>query len=93
MKKSYEIEKGLEIDDKIFLTREVENGSNILPRFITGHIVIKNKDEEQEVHIFLNSITEATVKPLSRCEIMTPEEAKEFLEKKHGEMIKKVFGG
>jgi len=91
MKKSYEIEKGLEIGDKIFLRKEVSSSSNIMVRFITGHIVINNKDGEQEVFIFLNNITEATVKPLARDEIMTPEEAKEFLENKHNEMLKKTF--
>jgi len=92
MKKTYEIEKGLEIGDQIFLRKEVSGSrSNIMSRYITGHIVINNKDGEQEVFIFLNNITEATVKPLARDEIMTPEEAKEFLENKHNEMLKKTF--
>ena len=92
MKKNYEIEKGLEIGDKVFMVNEIKAGKRMIPRFITGHIVINNKDGEQEVLVFLGSITEATFRPVRRDEIMLPSEAKNFLEDKHNDMLKKVFG-
>jgi hypothetical protein len=99
MRETYEVREDLRLGKKVYVAKDVvgalsTNRSGALAtREITGHLNYTDESGNSQVMFILDGIEQINIRPYSDGELMTEDQARNFIADEQKNFTDRVFGG